>query len=315
LYNSKRSKGASIEEERQQAATYQSDDEDVDNKDMPSISDSGRIKPLVLCAHDPQQLIPISPRSPTKFKCSADKMMPQTPEGCKLVFSKDHSCADVPAWIEMMDREQRVRQLAYVIRIIHRNSDTQAGGSYHEETFTRLKSGRDLARIMSIGQSMKIPQTYSQNLVPVNFGNQPNTPTNTIPKSQSCQSFSSNGIFSADENDKFTPLQNNSISNRSSVDEDGFPIQRTSSEESGIYEFYAGPSIDTDDDEEASAAKYETDNSLDDESMNSLIDDSASESSFSSDTEAERPKKKRLRKLKKLGRKKIKSEYFGFVHQ
>ena len=76
--------------------------------------------------------------------------MPQTPEGCKLVFSKDHSCADVPAWIELMDREQRVRQLAYVIRITHRNSDTQAGGSYHEETFPRLKSGRDLARIMSM---------------------------------------------------------------------------------------------------------------------------------------------------------------------
>ncbi len=267
LYNVVKRKGG-----EQEASTYQSDDEgSVDDK-MPSIGEVTWIKPLILWAQDPQGLIPpASPKSPTKLSRFDDRIEPQTPKGHKLRFASEHSRADVPAWIELMDREQRVRQLAYVVRIHNSN-----------ESFTRLKCGKNLARIMNIGQSMKIPQQQQS----------PKKQQNgSIIKSSSYPSLSSTDAIPSTQN-----LQNNaSFSNLSFEDADEHAIlTKTSSE----YDLYENPSIEVD---ECGAALTPTkleDGSI--EGEDAYLSDS---SSSLTDTEQESQRKKRLRKLKKVGKK------------
>ena len=328
LYNSKRNKGAaSMEEEKQQAATYQSDDEGDNDKEMPSIGETGYIKPLVLCTRDPQSLMVISPKSPTnpyRFDDSSsfEKAEPQTPNGLKLMFSRDHSHADVPAWIEMMDRKQRVRQLAYVVRIAHRTpggEEKQTPTHNNEEIiFTRLKSGKDLARIMNIGQSMKIPhvvpKTLASNTSSSSIGAD-SINDNEIVKSKSYPSLSTDaapntngsgegdvGIISKNNRASFSTVPVH-ISNASCEGDMEIMTKRsTSSECLDGYELCENPGIEIDEEEAMTPTKYENDSSMLGDGY--IEDDSMSESS-SSDTEAGAQRKSRLRKLKRLGKKTV----------
>ncbi len=274
LYNIAKHKGGAEE-----ASTYQSDDEGdtVDDK-MPSIGEVGWIKPLVIRAQDPQGLIPTSPKSPAK-PSRFQGTEPQTPRGHNLVFSSEHSRADVPAWIELMDREQRIRQLAYVVRI--RNNNT-------EESFARLQCGKDLARIMNIGQSTKISQKSSKKQLP--FSNS----ENSIIKSSSYPSLSTDAIPSAQN------LYNTSFSNISLDQDEIMPKPSMSSECLDMYDLSENPSIEMD---VNGAALTPTKLDRDDASMEG--DDAyMSDSTASlSDTERESGRKKSLRKLKKLGKK------------
>ncbi|MGK3733945.1 MAG: hypothetical protein ACI8RD_002061 [Bacillariaceae sp.] len=196
LYNLKHNKGASAEEERPQA-TYQSEDDDENDKEMPSIGDSGWIKPLVLCTQDPNTCSLTGMFSPRKSPPKPlrvddndqERVEPRTPSGSKLIFSNEHSHADVPAWIEMMDRVQRVRQLFYVVRVTHRNPVGGEPTSTNDETFIRLKSGKELAHIMNIGQSVEIPHVAPKTMTAVSSS------TNVL---DSNNAFSSNQSFSAE---------------------------------------------------------------------------------------------------------------------
>lgn len=166
LYNSKRSKETSVEEERLQLP-YQSEDDGDYDKEMPSIGESGWIKPLVLCTQDPHSLTGISKKSPRKYVHTADTEVGKNEMHTKLVFSNENSQADVPAWIEMMNRVQRVRQLAYAVRVIHRNPlDEELAPQ--DEPFIRLKSGKELAYIMNIGQRVEIPLVTVKGVTPIN---------------------------------------------------------------------------------------------------------------------------------------------------
>ena len=327
LYNSKRNKGAtSMEEEKQQAATYQSDDEGDNDKEMPSIGEIGYIKPLVLCTRDPQSLMVTSPKSPTKpyrfdDSSSFEKAEPQTPNGLKLLFSRDHSHADVPAWIEMMDRKQRVRKLAYVVRIAHRipgGDDNQATIHNNEEIiFTRLKSGKDLARIMNIGQSMKIPHVVPKTLASYASSSSigaDSTNDNAIIKSKSYPSLSTDAVPNTNgsgEGDAGIITKNNSasfptvpvhIANASCEVDMDMTKKSTSSECSDGFELCDNPGIEIDEDEAMTLTNYENDSSM--LGDGSIEDDSMSDSS-SSDTEAGAQRKSRLRKLKRLGKKTV----------
>ncbi|KAL3915505.1 MAG: hypothetical protein SGILL_005621 [Bacillariaceae sp.] len=168
IYNPK-SKGNPKEEEEK--PNYHSDDEDDFDKEMP-MGKAGWLKPLVLSVHESSALVdPDLPR--TNSSMDADEDAPDlafVSPTTKIIFSSEHSKADVPAWIEMMDRVGRKRQLAYVVRVTRRlpaeESKLDENEDYAEEdqgcpdnhrSFMRLRSGKELAHIMSIGQSVRYP--------------------------------------------------------------------------------------------------------------------------------------------------------------
>jgi hypothetical protein len=141
----------------------------VDNK-----TKAGWMKPLILIAHEPSTLLPsigISPKSNLDasygdFQNSGGES-PSFVTPNQLVFSSENCQADVPAWIEMMNRTERVRQLTYVVRVIQRKPAIEAGKNVEDpemegsatmekdsgtDTFVRLRTGRELAQIMRVGQ-------------------------------------------------------------------------------------------------------------------------------------------------------------------
>jgi Protein of unknown function (DUF1769) len=182
LYNPISKSGVPVDEDKQNTG-YHSDEEIDLEKEGPSMAKAGWLKPLVLRAFDSSSVLePSGPRSsPRSNSIDADEapdlsfISPTT----KLIFSCDHSKADVPAWIEMMDRVERVRQLAYVVRVTRRAPD---GGSKFEEgdngievsdaqadpngSFMRLRTGRELAHVMSVGQRVNLVPCTSKALTP-----------------------------------------------------------------------------------------------------------------------------------------------------
>lgn len=58
---------------------------------------------------------------------------------------------DIPVWIEMMDRTERRRKLAYVVRVVVDNEGDEAPGVNTSSVFCRLRSGRTLAEIIRAG--------------------------------------------------------------------------------------------------------------------------------------------------------------------
>jgi Protein of unknown function, DUF547 len=176
LYNPKAKAKEIPVEEMKQAASYGSDDEYDLEKDFPTPQTTGWMKPLVLSALDPSGLLACAPSttSASQLKVSGSYEndvestdLPAISPRTKLIFSNEHSQADVPAWIEMMDRVGRVRQLAYVVRVVQRSrtrtgEDADANDCKVEEesnvdTFVRLRTGKELAHIMSIGQTVRTP--------------------------------------------------------------------------------------------------------------------------------------------------------------
>ena len=125
------------------------------------------MRPLVLSAIE-AQFSPLAPTSPRKlpelaypeFDAIADAS--KIHNARRMTFCHEQAHADVPAWIEMMNRRDRVRQLAYVVRVgIRPKDDQRSDDSGPEEldvcekdteSFFRLRTGRELAQIMSVGQ-------------------------------------------------------------------------------------------------------------------------------------------------------------------
>jgi len=157
-----------------QTANDADDDSDSDDGegaeiDAPVVSTDSktRMVPLVLYADDAIASAPstngASPRElPPSRIGDADL---STDARKSLTFSRDHYRLDVPAWIEMMNRTERIRQLTYVVRIIHPDDEQDArpeipsssptfdDGFQSNATTTsvRLRTGRELAPIMRFG--------------------------------------------------------------------------------------------------------------------------------------------------------------------
>ncbi len=164
LYNPKKSE-QTVEEQ------YQSDEGEADEGD-PDLKTSKPtwMKPLVLTAIEPQILIappvPLSPRMDAFTESKESFLNTSVIVNTKrFTFCNEHAHADVPAWIEMMNRRDRVRQLTYVVRVSPRQKEEQkSDDGYQEdlehneksqETFFRLRTGRELAQIMRVGQSVR----------------------------------------------------------------------------------------------------------------------------------------------------------------
>ena len=167
LYIPSSHKGKAAEEHQ-----YHSDDDATGiNDDGPEMTDDNNskgdapwMKPLVLSAHEPGG----SNSSGAPSTAALDSNPPQTDVGGdnasfpeKLQFSNEHCQLEVPAWIEMMNRTERTPHLYYVVRV----SLKSAGSADESETFdangtaaceaalARLRTGRELAQIMRVGQT------------------------------------------------------------------------------------------------------------------------------------------------------------------
>jgi len=76
----------------------------------------------------------------------------------KLVFSREQYNMDVPAWVDVFNRTDRLRTHAYVVRVLPPESWASPKGEVlvdEEKTegrpFIRLRAGRDLAEVMRTG--------------------------------------------------------------------------------------------------------------------------------------------------------------------
>lgn len=76
----------------------------------------------------------------------------------RLLFSREDHRMDVPAWLEIMNRTERIRQLTYVVRVIppassfeHYNQEDDDEDHACTDAFMRLRTGRDLAPAMRTG--------------------------------------------------------------------------------------------------------------------------------------------------------------------
>ena len=131
----------------------------------------GWMKPLVLSAHDPGSLKHLKSLSPSPKGNSTftftdggenSSEHPNSFPPDRLIFSSEHSQVDVPAWIEMMNRTERVRQLTYVVRVMHRKPAVHDEGEMADSrpvkersSFVKLRTGRELAKIMAIGKKSR----------------------------------------------------------------------------------------------------------------------------------------------------------------
>lgn len=155
---------------QQMEEQYQSDEGEAEEGE-PDIKPAklAWMKPLVMTATEPQDCVGPATPSPRKqieqiasdFKEETEISMVYNAQ--RLTFCHEHAHADVPAWIEMMNRRDRVRQLAYVVRVGLRPKDEQKpdngdvedagdGAEKANESFFRLRTGRELAQIMRVGQ-------------------------------------------------------------------------------------------------------------------------------------------------------------------
>ncbi|CAJ1944567.1 unnamed protein product [Cylindrotheca closterium] len=144
------------------------DDQSDDELELDKKTSSGWMNKLVLCAQEPMAIAPPMTLSPSR-SASRDEEPADAADVLpieKLVFSEDHCHVDVPAWIETMNRTERIRQLTYVVRVTHSEAQGEdaaaeagdddvslSGPANTTRTFARLRTGRELARIMMVGKS------------------------------------------------------------------------------------------------------------------------------------------------------------------
>ena len=176
LYIPSSSKGGHTEPDKGgKASEYNyNSDEDVANDiaDDPVITSKEKapwMKPLVLTALDPCAM-PSNltiPGALDTANANNDEALPDTAGVSEnLIFSSEHCQLDVPAWIEMMNRTDRVKHLAYVVRVTHRPAGSTSFDSRTDDSdlfdpnvedcttvFARLRTGRELSQIMRFGQA------------------------------------------------------------------------------------------------------------------------------------------------------------------
>jgi Protein of unknown function (DUF1769) len=118
------------------------------------------MKPLQLRAYEASQASMAS--GPALTKVGSEEQPAEDCQGNerpKLVFSNEDSRLDVPAWVEVMNRTERLRQLAYAVRVVPSASslcdELATTTDPLCKPFVRLRTGRDLAEIMRVGLSWR----------------------------------------------------------------------------------------------------------------------------------------------------------------
>ena len=145
--------------------TYGSDDEDIslDGKS----SKKRWMKALQLRAYEASQAcmasgVPI-PKAGSEEQLTEDSPTGERP---RIVFSSDDSRLDVPAWVEVMNRTDRIRQLAYAVRVVPSSSSSTSSdetpATSEPKPFVRFRTGRDLAEIMRVGLSWRSTAAFPQ---------------------------------------------------------------------------------------------------------------------------------------------------------
>ena len=147
-------------ERLRRSAESASDDEmdikpDVDDQE---VTEKGNwLQPLRICAHissatlsPPQTQPAISTDVMAAAAFTFDNVV--EPSGSTKLIA-EHFQVDVPIWIETMNRTERSRQLAYVVRVLVEESVDREEDS--PKSFIRLRTGGDLAGIMRLGMSLR----------------------------------------------------------------------------------------------------------------------------------------------------------------
>ena len=143
---------------------HSDDDIDIDENDIgpESRGNDGGIwmKPLVLCAHEPSLLPKLGLDMSKSDEGVVDTSTLVSSSDISFNYSRQDAQVDVPAWIEMMNRTDRVRQLTYVVRITDRSNvledaDEEKSEAGSSSMHLRLRTGRELAQVMRVGQSIR----------------------------------------------------------------------------------------------------------------------------------------------------------------
>jgi hypothetical protein len=113
------------------------------------------MKPLQLRAFE-AAAISLSP-SNTSLRASEDESGVEGVNVDKLLhFSAETLRLDVPAWIEMLNRKDRVPQLAYAVRVSPQESLVEhESNDISTVPFIRLRTGRQLSHVMRVGQQWR----------------------------------------------------------------------------------------------------------------------------------------------------------------
>lgn len=154
---------------------HSDDDEfDFEESEMNVKRKNEWMRPIQFCAYEASSIhtllpstkgVPNSHQSLNAMSNSDHSERDHLGSSTRFLFTEKQYRLDVPAWIEMMNRTERRRQLAYVVRVLpaeerrRKNSgDSESPENVSpisEEAFSRLRTGRDLAQIMRVGLSWR----------------------------------------------------------------------------------------------------------------------------------------------------------------
>ena len=140
---------------------FNTDDEEIpfDQPDLNGKQGERWIEPLLLALQD----VTTKAGTPSLGVHAPALQRVEAPSGPRFVFSSADYTMDAPAWLEVMNRADRVRQLVYVLRVRTPGaSTTESLGDESklmedelaepaQKTFMRLRTGRELSQIMRVG--------------------------------------------------------------------------------------------------------------------------------------------------------------------
>eukprot|EP00977_Amphora_coffeiformis_P008303 scaffold1878_cov170-Amphora_coffeaeformis.AAC.16 len=153
LYTKRKGTKSNLPEE-----AFISDDPNEPYNDQPEGKKTGWLKPLQLRAFEPSAMgLPaIQSTAPLEEESKSEEKPLTSPKGGNVVrFSQEDYRLDAPVWIEMMNRTDRVPQLAYVVRVHQQDAPDIAEVGTEVDSFVRIRTGRDLAEIMRVGLSWR----------------------------------------------------------------------------------------------------------------------------------------------------------------
>jgi hypothetical protein len=189
----------------------------------PYLSDEGEVQELdqLVCNYEKGKsnwMRPLQLRAYESYSCtvptgtvtvkteSDDQSVEELADNEKvdLVFSSDDFQMDAPAWLEIMNRRERIRQLTYAVRVLPAEETLSDAGTSDDEfqtedvgpppvlgAFIRLRTGAELAQIMRVGlnwrhsQSITRRKTIPQSSSMLSVSPSPGTPNSPKRKSAS----------------------------------------------------------------------------------------------------------------------------------
>lgn len=114
------------------------------------VEDSSWMEPVLLRAQLPTMALTPTAASEVARQPYFDTEQQAIPEN----FLQSNCCLDIPAWVETMDRSERRRQVAFVVRVTAESAEGEDEGG-KVGSFTRLRTGGTVAAIMRVGMSRR----------------------------------------------------------------------------------------------------------------------------------------------------------------